>query len=57
MKKVEIEQRVFCECPEFEGYQDLVDCKDCDYHEGIENDRVKCTAPGRYEVKNELLRC
>lgn len=45
MKKVEIEQRIFCEYPEFYGYLDLTDCKECDYHEGIENGHVECIAP------------
>jgi len=43
MGRVEIEQRVYCPNPEFEGYQDLIDCKDCDYHEGIEDDTVNCS--------------
>jgi hypothetical protein len=35
MRKVAIEQRVWCPCPEYKGYQNLIDCKECEYHEEV----------------------
>jgi len=42
MKRIEIEGRVNCHRPGYEGYQDLVDCMNCDFHVGLEVNYVVC---------------
>ena len=42
MKRIEIEGKVYCRHPDYEGYQDLSDCMACDYHVGLEVNYVVC---------------
>jgi hypothetical protein len=51
MLRIEIEGRVNCPRPGYEGDQDLADCMSCDYHGGIEVNYVVCAFARNGEVR------
>jgi len=52
MNRIEIEGKIYCPHPDYEGYQDLSDCMVCDYHVGLEVNYVVCAfAQGKKKVE------